>query len=52
MSATYGAAERQVKKIGSMGSVSDLIASIGGGRALEAGGTKPSTAMSDAIERT
>ena len=34
-----------------MGSVSDLIASIGGGRALEAGGKKPSTAMGDAKNR-
>ena len=46
--ATYGAAERQAKKIGSMGSVASLISAIGGGRAMEAGGRRPSTETGDA----
>jgi hypothetical protein len=47
MAATYSAAERRAKKIGSLGSVASLISAIGGGRPLEAGGRKPSTATGD-----
>lgn len=51
MAAIYGDAERRAKKIGSMGSVSSLIAAIGGGRSLEAGGRRPSTATGDGKAR-
>lgn len=51
MAATYGTAERQAKKIGSLGSVASLISSIGGGRSMEAGGRKPSTATGDEKNR-